>query len=433
MNSTKKNKWIDGSLFAICLMVYGVLTFTLFCRQAYASMDFQGLYASDFKAYILEMQGLDSGYSFPYPIFFKLGALLYLFLKAPELSMAVAVTILNLLSPLFLKLCMDAVLLEGEKKQEGKDNAGRKAEDKLSHRLLITASVFAIFFVSMVYPPNGIFLPGIQNHYVGVFTPNPFHNATYNATRPFAILAFFLFPVILKEYEEKINVKHNVVFGICLLLTTMTKPSFTFVLVPTAGLIMLYRLFKKKFQNFVPSVLLGLAFVPTFIALLYQFFGVFAPAKDGESGIGFGLATAWRLHCSNIPLAIGLALGFPILVLLLNYRELLKNSWYRFSWQLLVVSLCEVLFLYEKGFRLPDMNFSWGYMHGIFFVFVGSVMVLLQRTWQEIEAFKGADESSRKMLWKSRVFTGAQWLALLWHLSCGLYYFYGIFRGQFYY
>lgn len=76
-------------------MVYGVLTFTLFCRQAYASMDFQGLYASDFKAYILEMQGLDSGYSFPYPIFFKLGALLYLFLKSPELSMAVAVTILN--------------------------------------------------------------------------------------------------------------------------------------------------------------------------------------------------------------------------------------------------------------------------------------------------------------------------------------------------
>ena len=126
MNSTKKNKWIDGSLFAICLMVYGVLTFTLFCRQAYASMDFQGLYASDFKAYILEMQGLDSGYSFPYPIFFKLAALLYLFLKAPELSMAVAETILNLLSPLFLKLCMDAVLLEGEKKQEGKDNTGEK-------------------------------------------------------------------------------------------------------------------------------------------------------------------------------------------------------------------------------------------------------------------------------------------------------------------
>lgn len=153
----------------------------------------------------------------------------------------------------------------------------------------------------------------------------------------------------------------------------------------------------------------------------------------GRAGLALGLATAWRLHCSNIPLAIGLALGFPILVLLLNYRELLKNSWYRFSWQLLVVSLCEVLFLYEKGFRLPDMNFSWGYMHGIFFVFVGSVMVLLQRTWQEIEAFKGADESSRKKLWKSRVFTGAQWLAFLWHLSCGLYYFYGIFRGQFYY
>lgn len=42
----------------------------------------------------------------------------------------------------------------------------------------------SLFFVSMVYPPTGIYLPGIKYKYLGVFTANPFHNATYMAARP---------------------------------------------------------------------------------------------------------------------------------------------------------------------------------------------------------------------------------------------------------
>lgn len=181
---------------------------------------------------------------------------------------------------------------------------------------------------------------------------------------------------------------------------------------------MLYRMVRSKFQNFKASVLLGCCFLPTFAALLYQYKGVFVSSGEGESGIGFGLAVAWKLHCDNIPLAIGLALGFPILVLMLNYKELKENKWYRFSWQMLLVSLAEVLFLYEKGFRLPDMNFSWSYMHGIFFVFVSSFIVLIRRTWKK-----------QGCLW----LTAAQWLAVGWHLACGIYYFLGIFAGKLYY
>ncbi len=407
MTKKKKAQIVDWLVFALVLAGYTALMFTLFYRQTLGNTSY---YHSDMKAYILEMQGLESGYEFPYPLFFKFAALLHVFVREPELSVALAATILNSFSVLALKWCMNRIL--------GKECAAEKPEKSLKLGLLITAVVLALFFVSMVYPPDGMYLPGVQNRYVGVFSPNPFHNATYNATRPFAILVFFLFGKLLAEYEERTDWKEFLLFSLLLFLTTITKPSFTFVMVPTAGLIMLYRLVKSKGRNFLPSFRLGICFLPTFAALLYQYKGVFASTEEGETGIGFGLATAWKLHCGNIPLAIGVALGFPALVLLLNCRELKTDKWYRFSWQLMLVSLAEVLFLYEKGFRLPDMNFSWGYMHGLFFVFVSSALLLIRRTWQ------------KKDLWW---LTAAQWLAFAWHLACGIYYFLGIFQGKLYY
>ena len=57
----KKYQCLDRCVFALGLAAYTVLLFTLFCRQTLGNVNF---YHSDMKAYILEMQGLDSGYSF---------------------------------------------------------------------------------------------------------------------------------------------------------------------------------------------------------------------------------------------------------------------------------------------------------------------------------------------------------------------------------
>ena len=235
-----KTRILDRVFFAVLLVGYTVITFTLFYRQTLGDPTY---YHSDMKAYILEMQGLDSGYSFPYPIFFQLGAFFHLWIESPQLSIAVAVTLLNSLSPVIMKWGMNRLLVkENSLTAEGAGGNIRR----LCTGLFITVMVFALLFVSMLYLPGGVALPGIFRTYVGVFSPNPHHNATYSATRPFAIVVFFLFPIILKEYETKANWKHNILFTVFLLLTTMTKPSFTFVMVPAAGLIMLYRLFRAK-------------------------------------------------------------------------------------------------------------------------------------------------------------------------------------------
>ena len=196
-NSTGKRnnveKFIEIVVFAVLVGIASAVTLWLFYRQCVESMLGTGLYHSDMKAYILEMQGLDSGYSFPYPILFKLAAVIHLVTGSlptgTELAMALATMLLNSVAMIALKIMLDRhVGAELRKAMPGKA--------WLPGVLTGTVAV-SLFFVSMVYPPTGIYLPGIKYKYLGVFTANPFHNATYMAARPFAILAFFKYAELM--------------------------------------------------------------------------------------------------------------------------------------------------------------------------------------------------------------------------------------------
>lgn len=407
MTQNKKNKLVDAIVFALLFLLASAVTFILFYHQTTGS---EALYHSDMKAYILEMQGLDSGYSFPYPVFFKLSALINIFTE-PELAVAIATLLLNSLAMLLTKLALNYYALPQLEQ--------RFTKNKWAAGVIISITAISLFFISMLYPPEGIYLPGIKHKYLGVFSANPFHNATYMAARPFAVLTFFSYARLLDSYEEGGHGKWTdyCLFSLFLLAATMTKPSFTIVLVGTAGLIMLWRMLRSKFKNFIPTIQLGLCFLPTFIDLLYQFSGVFVPKEGEEGGIGFTLGEIWGLYCDNLPLAVCLAVGFPLAVLVLNWRELKTNTLFRFSWQIYVMSFLMAFFLGEKGFRWEHFNFSWGYMYGIFFAFVGAVLVLLRKTGEGQKPWRLA----------------LQWLPFIWHIVCGLYYFYGIAQGQMYY
>lgn len=426
--ASHRDRIIDAVVFVLLLTAVSAVTLHLFHLQTLGSPE-EG-YHSDMKAYILEMQGLDSGYSFPYPVFFKLAAFIHLF-TSPEFAVALATMLLNSLAIVFVKLALNGLILPKC------ENCGGILKKRWLTGILISLVSVSLFFISMLYPPEGIYLPGIKRKYLGVFTANPFHNATYMAARPFAILAFLWYVKLLPVYEKGVRTRKNqdgaplldyILFSAFLLAATMTKPSFTIIMVGAAGLMMVYRLCRGKFQHFVPAVQLGLCFIPTFIALLYQYSGVFVPTDGAEGGIGFSFGEVWLYYCGNIPLAVGLAVGFPLLVLVLNFKELKKNALYRFSWQIYLVSFAMAFFLYEKGFRKIDFNFSWGYMYGIFFCHFGALVVLLMATVREGRA---EDAGKRQLLY--RLFLGAQWLAYLWHVACGLAYFNVFWSGQMYY
>lgn len=389
----QKLKKSDRIIFFILLFIYTGVLFVLFYRQCIGNEDY---YFSDMKAYVLEAQGLDSGFSFPYPIFFKLSALL-MFFTSPYVAVAVATTLLNSAAVITGKYYLDKIV-------ERSQIAGKWGF------FLSTIMTYALFFMSMQYSPKGHGFFGFDYIYrfLGIYSPTPWHNATYLAVRPFTIITFFVFCKILQEYEKKINWKDNILFGIMLLISTLTKPSFTFILVPAAGLVMLFRLMKSKFKNWQAFFKLGIFFIPTFLVLLYQFFGVFDNTTGEDTGIGIILGGSWQHYSLNIPLSVIMGMMFPIVVLFFNWKQLKDNREYRFSWQIWAVGFITFLFFYEKGFREVHANFCWGYMHGMFFTYMTSIIMMLLNTFKHR---------------KKWFILCIEWGTFLIHLICGINYF----------
>lgn len=400
---------IEYGLFGFLLTVLAGLTLYLTYNQAwYAANNMTDIaYHSDILAYMKEAQGIDSGYSFPYPIMFWLTRVLNMILPI-EWAIALVITVLHVGSFVCLRCFFRKYL---QKAVPGEFAWWKQAG--------VTLAAFLILFYSMIFVYNHPF-PGTRFYYMGVFSPNPFHNATYQAARPFAIICMFLFADLLEQYEKTFDVKKSIRFSVILLLATMTKPSFTIVFCGAAGLIMLYRMVKSKFSNFKNSILLGCMFIPTFLDLLYQFGGVFmgTDSKGQDAGIGFELFRVWREYCSNYIVAIVLMIFFPLVVLVFQYRKIQVNTLYRFGWQMYGMSLAMFVLLYEKGFRAVDANFSWGYMMGAFFLVMSSLLVLVEETCK-------AKKHSMALL--------VQWGAFGLHVLCGLFYFMIIFMGGSYY
>lgn len=405
MEQKKKATLQNYIFFSILLLIYLTVTLFLFHRQ---TVKYGGNYISDIQPYIDEMQGIDSGFDFPYPLLFLTGRFFLLF-TTPQHAMALAVTLLNGLTAPALKLFFDKFLKVSE--------SSSQREGFLSSLL-----VFSLLFASMLYPLTYLGrynLPGedFLYRYLGVFSPNPYHNATYLAARPFTVPAFFLFADILGFYEKENKWFHPkyLLFGLSLFLATMAKPSFTLVFVAIAGLIMLFRLLRSRLHGIKAFFQCGIWFIPTFGVLLYQFQDVFrSQTGEAEKGLGFGFLTAWSLVCSNIPAALLLAIAFPLTVLLFCIIQKEVPAILKFTWQFFLTALATLVFLYEKGRRLPHVNFTWGYMYGLFFLYTVSLLVLA-----------GKSLHRRHPVWQYIV----QWLVYGLHLVCGLDYFRVLLQG----
>lgn len=405
----KTGQKIEYMIFGVLLVVLTGLTLYLTYHQAWYAINHMTDtgYHSDILAYMQEAQGIDSGYNFPYPILFLLTRIFHLLLPI-EWSISLVVTGLHVCSFVALRYYFNKYLQKAVVK-----------EWMPWQKVFVDVVAFLVLFYSMIFVYNHPF-PGTRFYYMGVFSPNPFHNATYQASRPVAIICVFLFADLLETYEQKLDLKKAVAFSAMLLLATMTKPSFTIVFSGTAGLIMLCRLVKSKGSNFKNTILLGCMFLPTFADLLYQYSGVFTgtDSKGQEAGLGVELFRVWREYCSNYFVAIVLMIFFPLVVLAFQYRKILSNTLYRFGWQIYVVSLAMFSLLYEKGFRAVDANFSWGYMLGAFFLVMSSLMVLVEETYK-----------AGKHNWGLLI----QWGAFGLHVLCGVFYFMIIFTGGSYY
>ncbi len=399
----KRNDTYKGLLFSVIfivlIIIFGYANKILFFRQAHCYEYMEGeriKYFSDMPFYI---EGLDVEKEHSYPLLFDFSRVLMKFLEAND-AMAMAVLILNMLCvPVLTVFFWNSI----------------KESKNLLYRIGALGLPYVIMLVSMVWLPSGNEVYGIERRYLGVFTPNPWHNQTYLAARPFAIIAFVLFVKIICYYEEKIDIKDYVLFSVALLVATIAKPSFTLVLGSAALPFMIVRFVVSKFSTLKNSILLGICFLPTIIDLYMQFFGMFgAESTDEGGGIAYGFLDTWYLFSENIPLSLALALAFPIIVLLFNLRAFVDNRSYRFAWEFLLAGTLEFMFLKENGERFQHANFAWGYMYGLFFIFLMSTWLLVKNT---------VDKKNHVIV------LCIEWLGLMVHLAAGIIYFVYLLKG----
>ncbi|MBE5865193.1 MAG: hypothetical protein E7292_03125 [Lachnospiraceae bacterium] len=405
---------VERIIFAVLLAVYTGVMLYLFVMQCYEVPVFR----SDMPDYVNEVRGIKGDYEFPYPLLFTLAKGIALFAGAP-LGMAIATALLNALGVCVTKYYMDKEVKTGLNVEEW--SRGKL----LALDLSITFMVFAMFLLGNLYSPKNTAFFGFDYAYrcMGIYTPNPIWNATYLATRPFTIICFFEAAKVLKNYQRNFTWKGCMPFAVSLLLMTITKPSYTLVLVPLMGILLLVDLIRSKGKSLKNAFLLCVTMIPTGLHLLYQFFGVFTGTnvKGEETGIGISFGLVWNNYTKSIPLSIvmgmALTLGVLVLNLVFNYKTIREKFTYRFAWYNYLVGMAMFLFLYEKGFRMEHANFSWGYMHGMFFVFFMTLVLVLRNTMEWRKSWKA-------------IFLPAEWAVFGYHLVCGVNFLWYALQGN---
>lgn len=400
MRKMAERTTIDKIVFAVLLVIYTGVMLYLFVMQCYEVPVFR----SDMPDYVNKVRGIAGDYEFPYPLFFTLAKGIALVAGAP-LGVAITTALLNALGVCAAKYYMDRQV------RDGLDTAGFSRAKMGALDLAVTGMVFALFLLGNLYSPKNTAFFGFDYAYrcMGIYTPNPIWNATYLAARPFTIICFFEAAKVLKSYRGEFSWKGCLPFAVSLFLMTITKPSYTMVLVPLMGILLLADLIGSRGKSLKNAFFLCVTMIPTGLDLLYQFFGVFTGTnvKGEETGIGFAFAKVWSNYSKNIPLSIVMGMALTLGVAVLNWKALKEKFIYRFAWYNYLLATVMFLCFYEKGFRMLHANFSWGYMHGMFFVFFMTLVLVLQNTiaWRKS--------------WKV-IFLPAEWAVLAYHLVCGV-------------
>ena len=155
-------------------------------------------------------------------------------------------------------------------------------------------------------------------------------------------------------------------------LSVIAKPSFTIVFLPIAGIVTLVILFKDFKANFIFSLKLLLAVLPTLIILIIQY----VITLDVDSGIVIRIGGFQNLSYFSMIAATISALFYPIMFLVLNrnrinfkFELLLSYLIYAFAWiQYFILDEAQ----YNHG------NFAWGYYTALFVLYFITTLNLIK-------------------------------------------------------
>lgn len=270
------------------------------------------------------------------------------------------------------------------------------------HPVIVTLCGVALMFVAAIWVP-------FYNReiYFGQGSPTIWHNPTYLAVKPFALLSCLL--LFRMVQDRRADVRRCVLYAIITLLCLFLKPSYFQVQAPAVFIYLVIDFILNRDFKFARNI--ALTFIPAIAYMLIQFWIMFYSSTGGGNGICFGFFTMYRSTNPSLLISILLLLAFPIYSGIVLWKDLMtKKSPYLFLIIMVVIGFCEYSFLLENGPRMYHGNFSWGYMLSVFLYWAFALPLFLKKSF--------VDRSL------PRVLVAIGLLLILWHFASGVIYYY---------
>lgn len=240
----------------------------------------------------------------------------------------------------------------------------------------------------------------------GVAMINQWHNPTNLIARMFGILSFFAFIEIIKKWEkQKIITNYGlVILAIFMVLANLGKPSFGQVFLPAVMVFCICYCVILKFNPFMLCIGIAISCIPSAAVLLVQMKFPFSVDSEGMEIAWFDVISAlW----GNVPFAVFKLLIFPIVVMLIDIADAVKEHKIQLAWCVWLVGFLEYAAFAEIGAHRYHGNFSWGQTIGIFLLQFAALIKLLEY-------------SKRKS--KRKCMVSLAWIIFALQVVCGIVY-----------
>lgn len=246
---------------------------------------------------------------------------------------------------------------------------------------LLSGLTLALMLVSAVT----VFTWSARNLYFGYFVGNVYHNPTIVLLKPLA-LGLFLYALGVFSAQGHFHTRGAWAAAFVLtVLCGLAKPNYLIVLLPTLGLVTVYRLLKKQPVNW--PLLLSIA-LPAVVLLGLQFFMLprwtqtAVATSDGKIAFApLALFRAWGVFDKLIFLRIVMSVLFPIVVYAAYVRPARRDFSLNLAWLSTMIGIFYTLCFVETGARLPAGNFGWSAQITIFILFVVSMSFFLRQIY----------------------------------------------------
>ncbi|MBP3509426.1 hypothetical protein [Oscillibacter sp.] len=230
------------------------------------------------------------------------------------------------------------------------------------------------FALSFIWPWNFLGYD-ISTLYLLSGATAPVHNATYLFAKPFALICFFLYYLLIDSLPgqtpcPKATARNQnrmlVMFSILFLLSVLAKPNFYQIFAPAGALIAVICWLYYGNRVFLFCCKLAMAFVPATAWVLMN--------MDGTISLRYSPLEGYHIYNStSILLAIAQSLLFVIFVAVSGYVFRKNGSMLLIGITVWIVGALE-FFLWVQNGEEGSLNLMWGYLCAQYLLFCIAVI-----------------------------------------------------------